>query len=83
MTILSPMPNLFACPGCGVEIPPTLRYCWRCGFKVVVIHESCPICGKPVGHGRHYGPHGLAYYCRCGFAPTTRSELEKHLEEVK
>jgi len=83
MTVVSSMPRTVACPRCGSEIPPTIKVCWRCGFWTASLHESCPICGGPVGHGRHYGPRGLAYYCRCGFAATTRRELNRHLEAVK
>ena len=83
MTIVHPMPDTVACPECGTQVPPTIKACWRCGYPIHTLHEACAICGKPVGHGRHYGPHGLAYYCRCGFACTTRRELDRHLEDVR
>ena len=87
MTVLASMPLTVACPHCttGDEetiVSSSVRYCWGCGQPINVIHESC-ICGKPVGHGRHRGPHGLAYYCRCGFVATKKEELMFHIEAVR
>lgn len=49
-------------------------------------HEKCP-CGKPVGHGRHWGwpPNtgALGYFCECGFETATKRGLEKHLKQAK
>ena len=82
MTVISPMPETIVCPRCGGKIPPSIKICWHCGFNVSSIHERCPNCGKPTGHGRHRVEGRLVYLCGCGFASTTRIELERHLEEV-
>jgi len=49
-----------------------------------VHHQLCGKlgCRKRVGHGRHYGLGGPAYMCECGFASTTRRELERHLKQA-
>ena len=84
MTVLSPMPETVACPGCGTEAPATIRYCWHCGYPVHKIHETCAVCGGPIRPpSRHRGPQGLAYYCGCGFTCTTKEELNRHLEAMK
>ena len=87
MTVLVSIPLTVACPHCktGDEVTvvsSSVRYCWGCGQPINVIHESC-ICGKPAGHGRHKGPHGLAYYCRCGFVATMKEEIMVHMEAVR
>ena len=83
MTVVSQMPYLIPCPGCGVQVPSHLRYCWGCRAYISAVHKRCSVCGKPVSHGRHRGPQGLAYYCGCGFAATRKEELDDHLREMK
>ena len=82
MTVLVPMPSTLSCLHCGTVIPSDILYCWDCG-KPIQVHESCGICGKPNDHGRHHGPHGLAYYCRCGFVATSKPEIKAHVEETR
>ena len=82
MTVLVPMPATLACPSCGTTVPSDILYCWSCG-KPIQAHERCGICGKPNGHGRHRGPHGLAYYCKCGFVATSKPEIRAHVEETR
>ena len=83
MTVLVPMPATLACPSCRAKVPSDILYCWGCGKPIHVVHESCGVCGKPNGHGRHRGPHGLAYYCRCGFVATSKPEIRAHVEETR
>ena len=82
MTILVAMPATLACPCCGTIVASGIIHCWSCGESIQGVHESCGICGEPSGHGRHRGPHGLAYYCGCGFVATSRSEILAHLEAM-
>ena len=80
MTVLVPMLAMLACPSCNTIIPSNILYCWSCG-KPIQDHERCGICGKPNGHRRHRGLHGLAYYCKCGFVATSKAEIMAHMEE--
>lgn len=86
MTIVAEMPSTIKCPSCGHEVLMA-QVCTYCGFSLKTLHEKCPICGKPVGHGRHWdtilGVKVLLYYCGCGFVCTTREELDRHLREVR
>lgn len=45
-------------------------------------HEKC-LCGKPVGHGRHFYKYGPEYWCECGFHSSRRSDLDKHLQRQR
>jgi hypothetical protein len=84
MTILTPVPDVVKCPNCSSELPSKIRYCWRCGYPIHKIHETCSICSGPMSPPRrHKGPLGLAYYCGCGFTCTTEDELNRHLEAMK
>ncbi len=80
MTILVPKPLILACPSCNTIISSNILYCWSCG-KPIQAHERCGICGKTNSHGRHRGFHGLAYYCKCGFVATSKTEIRAHMEE--
>lgn len=92
------MHRLLSLESCDICGGLAIVRCMICGAKLCEFHQFgheckstgtkephslCGICGEKVGHGRHWGPEGLAYYCECGFASSNRRGLEKHLKQTQ